>query len=238
MAKKVVYLEKSDDTPGRHPSVYFDQPALRGFWRGHLEGARFRYETGLVGKPARPAVERSFAAEDEAARAFDQLVEVQRKKGFEPVAQAPTSKPRSARRARLAFHQRVCDALDFVPARSKQRAAALEKREAASGVTFPASVKEWFGLEGVHELFREHTNEDALVALDELGGREEARQGYLRVAIENQAVVSWFVRLDGTDDPPVLAADVGEDESSALDEVAWTPCADTFSEFLRDMLLR
>ena len=58
---------------------------------------------------------------------------------------------------------------------------------------FPASVKEWFSIEGAKRMFDDTANH--LESLEELGRSEETRQGYLRVATEIQAVVGWYVRL-------------------------------------------
>jgi hypothetical protein len=59
-------------------------------------------------------------------------------------------------------------------------------------------------------------------------------QGYLCVAVENQGVVGFYVKLDGSEDPPVFHNN--DDWNSPLAEVAWVHCTDTFSEFLRAMM--
>ncbi len=145
----------------------------------------------------------------------------------------------------LRFHRRVFEKLGEEPAPSEENAQIVAQREKELGVKFPASVREWFSLEGVFELFRANTNEDELVTnehladgqrLAMLGDPDETARGYLRVAVENQGVIGWYVPLDGSDDPPVLHND--DDWDSPVDEVVWVRCSDRFSEFLFSMMCK
>ena len=100
-------------------------------------------------------------------------------------------------------------------------------------VVFPASVREWFCLEGAKRMF------DAtgyhLESLEELGRPDETRQGCLRVATEIQAVVGWYVRLDESDDPPVYDNnDQWEEED--LSNVDWNPNSASFTNFVFDTI--
>lgn len=146
--------------------------------------------------------------------------------------------------ASLHFHQELFDGLGLEPRVSQQSLAVIAEREKVCGVKFPAAVTEWLSLEGVFELFRNHTNEDGLVtnntkdarqALARLGNPEETSQGWLRVAVENQGVVAWYVKLDGSEDPPVFHNN--DDWSSPLGQVKWVACADRFSTYLRELIL-
>jgi hypothetical protein len=52
------------------------------------------------------------------------------------------------------------------------------------------------------------------------------RNGLLEVMIENQGVCRWAVKLDGSDDPPVMY------EIDTREPDVWKLCADTFSTFM------
>src|SRR5262245_45936921 len=97
---------------------------------------------------------------------------------------------------RLAYHQELFDKLGLTPSFSAEQAALVLMREERCRSEFPASVREWFSIEGVFELFRSHTKQDELVTnttmawreqLAALGDPEEVAKGYLCVAVENQA---------------------------------------------------
>ncbi|RZU53364.1 SMI1/KNR4 family protein SUKH-1 [Krasilnikovia cinnamomea] len=144
----------------------------------------------------------------------------------------------------LRYHQRAV-ALDGVePVVSAEADALLDRLEARHGVTLPAAVREWYRLEGAVEMLRRRANGDHPYKVEDLGNievyhfdseeleEEEERtydpvaDGLLPVMVENQGVWYWAVRLDGSDDPEVVAA---------MDEVAphseWQPFASSFSDF-------
>jgi len=125
--------------------------------------------------------------------------------------------------------------LGVSPIRSPARERAIAERERLCGVKFPAAVVEWFALADAERLFHENSNEDDLVTLAELGDPEETRQGYLRVAIENQAVVAFYVRLDEGDDPPVYD---NNDEflEPQLDRIDWQLLSVSYTNFIFDMV--
>jgi hypothetical protein len=131
-------------------------------------------------------------------------------------------------------HEAALDMLGSHAVRSPEREQLIAERERACGVTFPAAVVEWFALEGAEELFEHYSNEDRLTPLEELGDPEDTRQGYLEVAIENQAVVAFYVRLDEGDDPPVY--DNNDEFGEPLDEVNWNRISQTFTNFIFDMV--
>ena len=54
------------------------------------------------------------------------------------------------------------------------------------------------------------------------------------VAIENQGVVAWYVRLDGSKDPPVL--DNNDEWEGDLSEIHWNMVSRTFTNFIFDMV--
>jgi hypothetical protein len=133
-----------------------------------------------------------------------------------------------------ARHGAALDMLGSQAVRSPQRERLIAERERACGVAFPASVVAWFALDGAEQLFHDNSNEDRLVALEELGDPDETRHGYLQVAIENQAVVAFYVRLDEGEDPPVY--DNNDQFDEPLDEISWNRISETFTNFIYDMV--
>jgi hypothetical protein len=136
--------------------------------------------------------------------------------------------------ARLMYHQPILDLLGVPPVMPLDRAAAIEMRERVCGIRFPASVREWFAVEDADGLFHVNTNDDHLEKLKEFGDPAETRQGYLRVATENQGVVAWYVRLTEGDDPPVY--DNNDQWNEDLSKTDWQACSTTFTNFIFDMI--
>jgi hypothetical protein len=133
----------------------------------------------------------------------------------------------------LKYHQATIELLDAEPSLSEDAVRIIDAREQACGADFPASVKEWFSVEGAKRMF-DHTG-NHLESLEELGRPEETRQGYLRVATEIQAVVGWYVRPDQSDDPPVYHNNDQwyEDDLSKVD---WQPNSASFTNFIFDTI--
>jgi hypothetical protein len=131
---------------------------------------------------------------------------------------------------RLIYHQATLDLLGIAPAVSPDRVATVRAREQACGYRFPASVAEWYSLEGAEDLFHEHTGGEWLTPLEELGGDvDQLRLGFLCVADENQGAVVWYARLDAGDDPLVL----GDARAMTnLRGVTWVTTASQFSTFV------
>jgi hypothetical protein len=118
---------------------------------------------------------------------------------------------------------------------SHDAAALIQQIEREFGFTFPASLREWYSLANAHEILHEHSNDDAPVPIEEMlrprtdtnggGPHDLLSQGLIPIRYENQAVAVWAVRLDGTDDPPVVV-----DVDTQFRK--WRPCATSFSQFL------
>jgi len=136
--------------------------------------------------------------------------------------------------ARLKYHQPILDLLGIEPVLPLDRVAAIEERERVCGTRFPASVREWFAVQAAEALFHDNTNEDRLEKLEELGDPAETRQGYLRVATENQAVVAWYVRLAEGDDPPVYHNN--DEWNEDLSKTNWQAQSATFTNFIFDSI--
>ena len=132
----------------------------------------------------------------------------------------------------LRYHAQTFRLLGLVPSRRPDADVLLAGRESACGSAFPASVKEWFSLEGAAELFSRSTQE-RMSPLEALGSPGQVAQGYLRVASENQGVVDWYVPLGGPDDPPVLVVD--GDRKGPLVAASLQIHAASFGTFLFDM---
>jgi hypothetical protein len=104
----------------------------------------------------------------------------------------------------LRYHQATFDLLGKPPRRSRTAIAAIEERERALGFSLPASLRELYSLSGVCDLLTDHSDQDPVVPVAELGSDpEELELGVLKFQDENQGVGAWYVRLDGSDDPPV-----------------------------------
>jgi hypothetical protein len=112
---------------------------------------------------------------------------------------------------------------------SDRSIAALDATERLRGFRFPASVREWYSLKGAVDILRRYSRADDLVPLEELGRvrghlPDPVGNGLLAFRIENQGVCVWAVKLDRSDDPPVM---VDVDRLGV-----WQPCAQSFSQFV------
>jgi hypothetical protein len=76
-------------------------------------------------------------------------------------------------------------------------------------------------------LYPEHDHSAEPHQLDGL-----VQAGLLVVMIENQGVCTWAVKLDGSDDPPVVVEVDSINSADSPSEVRWEPCAASFSTFL------
>ncbi len=136
--------------------------------------------------------------------------------------------------SQLTYHRSVLDLLGISPVLSVDRVATLDERERVCQTKFPASVREWFAVQNAEAVFRDHSNDDLLETLDKLGNPDDTRQGYLRVATENQAVVAWYVHLSEGEDPPVYHNN--DDWGGDLSATSWQSTSVTFTSFIFDTL--
>ncbi|MGW4895041.1 hypothetical protein ACWEQL_22635 [Kitasatospora sp. NPDC004240] len=148
------------------------------------------------------------------------------------------------------FHARAADLAGMDLTVSPHAEAALDRFESVHGRALPASVREWFSLAQGAPTLREFSNDDAVLDADRLGreetyywpeddddwpdGVEEQEErtidpvaalGLLPFMIENQGVWILAVRLDGTDDPPVVIS-----FDDVTPSAVWRPYADRFSD--------
>ncbi len=135
----------------------------------------------------------------------------------------------------LKYHQKAYQLLNRPPVLSSRALELLARAEQRCGGALPASVREWYSLEGAVETLATHSNNDWPIPLDQLGQvrtwpgviwDDFIADGFLPIMFENQSVCHWAVKLDGSDDPPVVV----EVDSSPI--VSWQIYADTFSTFV------
>jgi hypothetical protein len=135
----------------------------------------------------------------------------------------------------LRFHSKTARLLNIEPRRSPSSATALRRVEEKIGRTLPASVREWYEMEGACQLLRQYSNCDEPLEITDFGKPERDTDGggphdllardLLLFRWENQGVCAWAINLDGSDDPPVVV-DVDTQFRS------WVPCANSFSEYV------
>lgn len=137
------------------------------------------------------------------------------------------------RPAHLHYHRAIFELMGREPRVSVESLRRIERREEACGSRFPASVREWYALEGAEDLLRRYCGNDEPVRLDGMGSLEEVRWGWIHVMSENQGVASWVVRLDGSEDPPVDVLDEDCDDSAPPRCVPWSS---SFSVYIFDVV--
>jgi hypothetical protein len=141
--------------------------------------------------------------------------------------------------SRLKYHQTTFDLLGWQPTISLEAEQLLEHRQQDCGCRFPASVVEWFSVNGIISVFGDYGAPDNPVALEDLGRPEHnpftkslldfTAAGYLVFLYENQANCKWAVRLDGSDDPPVYFDEQAFPAIDSATEVKWHSCLVPFS---------
>lgn len=143
----------------------------------------------------------------------------------------------------LTYHQATFDLIGKKPKPSKAARAALESRERELGITFPASLREFYALSGACDILTDHSNQDPAVPVERLGESEYLERGLLLIQDENQGCAEWFVRLDGSDDPPVEIASEAEflepthEEWDYWDVVQFRRVAHRFSDYVYGSVL-
>ena len=140
----------------------------------------------------------------------------------------------------LHYHQATFDVMGKKPLLAKSAIKALEQRERVLGITLPASLKEFYSLKGACGILEKHSDSDVAVPIKDLGDPEELEHGVIRFQDDGQGMGAWYVRLDGSDDPPVelnvegseWLPPEGSDDWSWWDVARFDRVADHFSEFI------
>ena len=135
----------------------------------------------------------------------------------------------------MRFHANTLAILDVDAEVSQSAVSLLNAAEVRIGRAPPASVREWYSLDGAIELLRRYSNDDPPVQIKEFGLlRKETdvtsdddllERDLVIFRYENQGVCAWAFRIDGSDDPPVYV-------DNDWDSGTWTQCMPKFSEHL------
>jgi hypothetical protein len=136
----------------------------------------------------------------------------------------------------LKYHGDAVRLLPRIPEFSKSAAKLVQQRELQMRVCFPDSVREWYSLEGAAQILAQYSNDDLAVDIEDLGEtfddwygggpRDFLADKLLLFMHENQGVSNWAIRLDGSEDPPVVV------EVDTAPNAIWLTCADRFSTFV------
>ncbi len=139
----------------------------------------------------------------------------------------------------LTYHQSTLRLINEQSIFSGHALEVLDHLERERNIVFPASVREWYSLTRRVDILGEYSNTDHPTPLEELGKVDRywsggkyhdidfLSRGLLIIMSENQGVWTWAIRLDGSDDPPVVVA-----FDTLMPFSTWEPCADTFSTFV------
>ncbi len=136
----------------------------------------------------------------------------------------------------MRFHAHTLKLLGLAPAISADAVRDLDAAEARMGHPLPASVREWYSLEGACGLLRRFSNQDPPVEVGEFCVDERRARGQAKREVpdcdlvifrcENQGVCLWAFALDDADDPPVYVEDFNPQVTTLIQ------CTRTFSEHI------
>jgi hypothetical protein len=136
----------------------------------------------------------------------------------------------------IKYHRDAVKLLPHAPVFSKSSAELVQQREQQLGIRFPASVREWYSLEGAVQLLERYSNDDSAFAIEELGKpfddwygggpRDFLSDNLLLFLHENQGVCNWAIKLDIGPDPAVVV------EVDTAPDAKWLACTDRFSTFV------
>jgi hypothetical protein len=139
----------------------------------------------------------------------------------------------------LKYHRDAVKLLCNAPAFSYSAADLLRKREEQLRIKFPASVTEWYSLEGAVRILAQYSNDNSPFKIEELGEpfqdwygggpRDFLSDKLLLFMHENQGVCNWAIRLEDSADPadPHVVVEV-----DSAPNAIWLTCADRFSTFI------
>jgi hypothetical protein len=156
---------------------------------------------------------------------------------------------------RVSYHQSVFDLLDLRPAASEPARQRVEACEGRYGRRLPEAVRQWYLIDDVvaltpaegeeGHLWYDYSNMDHPEPLETVlrgfagvwsPNHDPEEPQRVRVLVENQGVCSWFLELDGSDDPPVVVDEWYQWEKDSPDGqsriLEWHRTAEHFSDFL------
>jgi len=136
----------------------------------------------------------------------------------------------------LQYHQSAFELIGKVPIFSEDANAVLDQLEQRYEFRFPASLREWYSIHNILEMFFKYSWGDPVefvqveklipkkIADENASARRyrDARLIVFKTALESDC--QWAILLDGSDDPPVLF----EDDTAPP---SWEPIASSFSEW-------
>jgi hypothetical protein len=149
-----------------------------------------------------------------------------------------------SRTSRVPYHQNVYDLLQLAPGESPEAACMIAEHEAEHG-PLPASLREWYRVPNAVPLRQwdwdslsavlwfQYGDGEVPISLPEVldhfaQAQSSAAASDIHIMNGHQMECRWWVRADGSDDPPVYE-DLGRD-----DPTEWKREADTFSQFTVD----
>jgi hypothetical protein len=114
----------------------------------------------------------------------------------------------------LKYHTKSLTLLGITPKVSQASVRILDQIEKHIGFKLPLSVREWYSLEAACDILLKYSNADPPIPIEKLGEpchdthgggpHDLLSQGLLPIRYENQGVCVWAIKLDGSDDPPVV----------------------------------
>lgn len=140
----------------------------------------------------------------------------------------------------MKYHKRTFALLGLNAVLNPKAEASISKAERRLGYRLPASLREWYSLEGAERILNRFARCDAPIPLRKFGVQcaeeDESEEllawdkGYLIIRFEEQGVCKWGVELNGSNDPPVAVSYRVTPYDS--DEQGWTRATDTFSHYV------
>lgn len=141
----------------------------------------------------------------------------------------------------LTYHQAVFDLIGEKPIVLPQAVEALDYLEQSKGIVLPASVREWYSLEGAASIISRFPSCGYAREVRQLGDIvrywldrsyhevDLLEQGLVWVMKEHQDVYSWAIHLNGSDDPPVV---VTIENENLIPFTKYDLYVETFSTFV------
>ncbi len=165
----------------------------------------------------------------------------------------------------VSSYQSVFDLLDIQPPNSAEAQQMIEAWEHQHGRRLPEAVRQWYLIENVvslqdmqeeqwdqhdmaGQLWYDYSNADWPESLEyvllQFAQEDDEDQhssvpARIRVLVENQAVCSWFIQPNGSDDPPVVVDETYNyrpDDPEGSRILEWVKVADHFSAFVFDWI--
>lgn len=129
---------------------------------------------------------------------------------------------------KLKYHQAIFDMLQREPVFSEANIAALNEQEKKLGITFPASVREWYSLEDTVKILYDYSDTDEPLEIRELKAITQYNKCIFFISHEGVYAVSFS--LSHSPDPPVYR--YGDPIWGNEDSSGWALWYPNFSHFI------